>query len=66
MSQLLFSILWNPKEVGLSASEGVDLLVRTRAGRQSAEASFYDLYVGFQPKVGFRLEVSPPTLKDLE
>lgn len=54
MSQLLLSILWNPKEVGPSASGGVDLLVRTTAGRQSTEASFCDVYVGFQPEVGLR------------
>ena len=28
MSQLVFSICWNPEEVGSNASEGMDLLAR--------------------------------------
>jgi hypothetical protein len=67
MSQLVFSILWNPKEVVPSASEGMDLLVRTRASRQRAEACFFhDLSIGFQQRVWFRLKVSLSTLKALD
>lgn len=35
MSQLVFSIHWNPDEVGSKASEGMDLL--TRGGQASEE-----------------------------
>ncbi|EGV91322.1 hypothetical protein I79_026029 [Cricetulus griseus] len=39
-SQLVFSICWNPKEVGFSASEGVDVLARQQP---AAKASLYGL-----------------------
>ena len=34
MSQLVYSICWNSKEVGSNASEEMDLLARARASRQ--------------------------------
>ena len=40
MSQLVFSISWNPEEVGSNASEGMDLLVRVRACRHKKKESF--------------------------
>ena len=36
MSQLVFSIHWNPEEVGSNASERMDLPARVRAKRQRA------------------------------
>jgi hypothetical protein len=43
MSQLVFSICWNPEEVGSNASEGIDLLARVRASRQEERASFFQV-----------------------
>lgn len=40
MSQLVFSIRWNPKEVCSNASERMDLPVRVRVGRQSGSFLF--------------------------
>lgn len=36
MSQLAFSIRWNPKEVGSNTSEGMDLLVRGEQAKRKA------------------------------
>lgn len=44
MSQLVFCILLNPKEVDSDASEGKDLLVRVKASRQREQASFFHVF----------------------
>jgi hypothetical protein len=54
MSQLVFSIHWNPEEVGSNASERVDLLV---GKSEQANKSFLlpCPYIGFQKKTWPRL-----------
>ena len=59
MSQLVFSICWNPKEVGSNASEGMDLPERLRAEMQAKNKSFLlpCFYIGLQQKVWPKLKV---------
>jgi hypothetical protein len=45
MSQLVFSISWNPGEIGWDASEGIDLLARPgQAGKEQDRPSSLSLY----------------------
>lgn len=66
MSQLIFSVCWDPEEVDSDASEGMDLVVRARVetSRQREQASFCVLYIGCGQKVWPRLKVDLPTLED--
>ena len=65
MSQLVFSMCCDPKELGSNASEEMDLAVRERAKRQRTNASiFHVLYVGCLHKVWPRFKVDLPTSKD--
>jgi hypothetical protein len=64
MSQLVFSIYKNPKEVSSDASEGMDLPAKIRASRQKANASFFHaLYLGCQQKMWPRLKMDLPASK---
>jgi hypothetical protein len=66
MSQLVFGIHWNSEEAGSNASEGMDLLMRARAARQRAKASFFHvLQIGCQQNMWPRLMVDLPTSKGL-
>jgi hypothetical protein len=61
MSQLGFSIWWNPEEIGSNASEGVDLLVREKEEvgrerereRERERTSLYRLLIESVAEVGF-------------
>lgn len=58
VSQLVFSICQNPKEVGSNATEGMDLPVGVRESRQRKQTSlFLVLYRDCQQKVWLRLKV---------
>jgi hypothetical protein len=66
MSQLVFGIRLNPKEV-VNASEGIDLLGRMRRSKQRTRASFiYVLYIGCQQKVWFQVKMDRCTSKDMD
>jgi hypothetical protein len=59
MSQLVYRIHWNPKEVGSNVSEGMHLSSRPRAKRHRTNVSFsLVLYIGCHEKVWPRLKVS--------
>lgn len=59
MSQLVFSIQWNPKEVGSDASEELDMLARREQAKN--KTSFPQvLYIG-QKKARPSLKVDLPT-----
>lgn len=48
ISQLVFSVCWNPEEVGAYASEGINLPSRVR---QRAKASFFRVLIRLYQKV---------------
>jgi hypothetical protein len=66
MSQLVFGIRWNPKEVGSNASTGMDLPMRVKMSRQRVEVSFFHLFsTGGHQSVWDRFRVGlPASLKD--
>jgi hypothetical protein len=66
MSRLVFSLHWNPDEIGSNDSKGKDLRVRSRASRQRVKAPFFHvLYLGCQQKGWPRLKENLPTSEDL-
>jgi hypothetical protein len=52
MSQLVFSVHWNPQKVGSNASEEVNLLVsQEQASKNQKNFILPSSYIGFQQKV---------------
>lgn len=58
MSQLVFSIQWNPKEVGSNASEELDVLARREQAKNKTSFPRV-LYIGHKKDI--RLKVDLPT-----
>jgi hypothetical protein len=65
MFQFIFSISWNPKEVGSSANEGMSLS-ESESKQAKRASSFHGFNIGSQQKVWPRLKVGLPTSKDLD
>jgi hypothetical protein len=66
MSQLVFRIHQNPKEVGYNDS-GRDGLASQRENKQAKRkptSFFHVLYIGYQQKLWPRLKVDLPTSKE--
>jgi hypothetical protein len=58
MSQLNFSIHWNPEEVGSNASAGMVLLERReQAGKEQKLPSTMSFCIDFQQKIWLRLDL---------
>ena len=65
MSQLVFSIQGDPKEVGFNASEGMDFPESERKWAKAKASFFHAIYIGFL-QVWPRLEVGLSPSKDLD
>jgi hypothetical protein len=66
MSLLVFSIHWNPKEVGFNASEETCHASKSERKQARVRASFFHiLYIGCRETVWPRLKVDLPTKKNL-
>jgi hypothetical protein len=64
MSQMVFSVWWDPEGIGCNGSEGMNLLAR--ASRQRVRASFFHIiYIGYLQEIWPRLKVVLPTSNDL-
>jgi hypothetical protein len=53
MSQLVFSIHWNPEEVVSNASEGMDLLAGQGKKAKNKRSLLSCPYIGFKQKVKY-------------
>jgi hypothetical protein len=68
MSQVVFNILRNPKEVDCNASEGMDLPGPVRARKQKKNQktkTFSVLYIGCRQEAWPRFRMGLPTSDDL-